>query len=83
MRILPSVTRPNHFSNDVFSNRIHRFVTTLFFGIADCPNAIAEQNIFCMRGANAIDRAPTGGGSITRNNTLLYCEVGAHGSVQP
>ncbi|MGB3176458.1 MAG: hypothetical protein WBA90_01130 [Albidovulum sp.] len=36
-----------------------------------------------MRGANAIDRAPTGGGSITRNNTLLYCEVGAHGSVQP
>jgi hypothetical protein len=50
---------------------------------SDGPNAIVEHNILCMRGGNAINAAPgVTTGSVTRYNTMLYCENGAHGSTQ-
>lgn len=47
------------------------------------PGSSAKQNIFCMRGANAITALGGGGTNECSDNTLLYSEFGDHGSVQP
>lgn len=47
------------------------------------PGAIAKENIFCMRGTNAITALGGAGTNECSDNTLLYSEFGDHGSVQP
>lgn len=47
------------------------------------PNTLCEQNLYFGRGTETFDNAGGSTGSICRDNTAIYCEVGDHGSVQP